>query len=93
MVLEMLLDGDLNSDEQIVITNTKYLDVQKKAGQILMNLEKTLTPETRAMLEAYLDCIFIGNSCVAEEYLEYGFALGVRLMKEAEDIPYFKESA
>ena len=93
MVLEMLLDGDLNPDEQIVITNTKYLDAQKKAGQILMNLEKTLTPENRAMLESYLDCIVIGNSCAAEEYLKYGFALGVRLMKEAEDVPYFKESA
>lgn len=93
MILEMILDGKLYPAEQIVIPNEKYMETQQKAGQLLQELEKALAPANRAKLEQYLDYVLQAHSITAEEYLKYGFALGVRLMKEAEDIPYFQESA
>jgi hypothetical protein len=51
-----------------------------------------MEPANRKKLEEYLDCIVLTNDCIAEEHLKYGFALGVRLMKEAEEIPYLHKN-
>lgn len=93
MILEMILEGKLYPAEQIVVTSEKYLKAQQRGGQLLQELEETLEPAMRKKLEEYMDCIVLANCCTAEEYFKYGFALGVKLMKEAEDIPYFQESA
>ena len=93
MILEMILDGKLYPAEQIVITNEKYMEAQQRAGQLMKELENALDPATRAKLEQYLDYMLQAHGSTAEEYLKYGFALGVRLMKEAEDISYFRKSA
>lgn len=92
MILEMILDGKLYPAEQIVVTGEKYTNAQQRAGQLLDELENTMEPATRKKLEEYLDCIVLTSSCIAEEHFKYGFALGVRLMKEAEEIPYFHKN-
>lgn len=90
MVLEMMLDGKLYPAEQIVVTTEKYRNIQRKASQLMQELEQTLDQAERTKLEDYLAQVAQGNCCMAEEYLKYGFALGVRLMKEVEGIPYFQ---
>lgn len=91
MVLEMMLDGKLYPAEQIVVTTEKYRNVQRKASQLMQELEQTLDPTERTKLEEYLAHLAQANCYTAEEYLKYGFALGVRLMKEVEEIPYFQD--
>lgn len=93
MILEMILDGKLYPAEQITVTSEKYVKAQQRASQLLQELEDALEPAMRKRLEEYLACIVLSSCCTAEEYFKYGFALGVRLMKEADDIPYFLESA
>lgn len=90
MVLEMMLDGKLYPAEQIVVTTEKYKNVQRKASQLMQELEQTLDQAERTKLEDYLAHLAQANCYTAEEYLKYGFALGVRLMKEVEEIPYFQ---
>lgn len=91
MVLEMMLDGKLYPAEQIVVTTEKYKNVQRKASQLMQELEQSLDPAERTKLEEYLAHLAQANCYTAEEYLKYGFALGVRLMKEVEEIPYFQD--
>ncbi len=93
MILEMILEGKLYPSEQIEVTGEKYLNAKQRAGQLLTELEVSMEPDTRKKLKEYLDCIFLSNCCIAEEHFKYGFALGVRLMKEAEELPYFQKEA
>lgn len=92
MVLEMMLDGKLYPAEQIVVTTEKYKNIQYKASQLMQELEQALGPAERTKLEDYLAHVAQANCCIAEEYLKYGLALGVRLMKEVEEIPYFQNN-
>lgn len=92
MILEMILEGKLYPAEQIVVTSERYLNARQRAGQLLQELESAMEPATRKKLEEYLDCIVLTNCCTAEEHFKYGFALGVRLMKEAEEILYFQNN-
>ena len=87
----MMLDGKLYPAEQIVITTDRYKELRRKVTKLRMEQEESLDKSTRSKLEAYLEQRASLDCYTAEEYLKYGFALGIRLMQEVAEVPYLND--
>lgn len=86
MVLDELYYGNIYSSEQILVHDREYHKLRKHTGMLLTQLEEKLTPEQMELVNQFHSHLIDVNSLEAKASFQYGFSLGLMLMKEAQEL-------
>ena len=88
MVLETLYCGDICPVEQAVPQDKEYRKMKKKTGQLLDELSEKLTKEQMELVNNFHMHLIKTNCMELEAQFQYGFALGMLLMKDVYELPF-----
>lgn len=90
MILEALYNGELYPAETVVPRSSEYSDARKAVTELMKNLEGKLDKDNYATVQELYDTMFTASGIEMMEQFKFGIALGVLLMKEINELPYFK---
>lgn len=86
MILDELYYGNIYPSEQILVHDKEYHKLRKHTGVLLAQLEEKLTLEQMELVNQFHSHLIDVNSLEAKANFQYGFSLGLMLMKEAQDM-------
>lgn len=86
MILDELYYGNIYPSEQIIIHDKAYQRLRKRTEILLTKLEETLTPEQIELVNQFHSHMIDVNCLEIKANFQYGFALGLMLMKEAQGL-------
>lgn len=89
MILEALYTGELYPAETIVPDSTKYSDARKAVTELMKDLEDKLDKDNYTKVKELYDTIYSASGIEMMEQFKFGIALGILLMKEINELPYF----
>ena len=89
MILEAIYNGELFAAEMVVPKSTEYSDARKAVAELMNELESKLGKEDYAKVKELYDTMFTAGGIEMMEQFKFGVALGVLLMKEINELPYF----
>ena len=84
-VLTALLCGRINPLGQVPQTE-EYRAAAHRLGEVAQELEQSLTPEQKELLDAYKNASSEEARLVQEHLLQYGVRIGMELQKELQDM-------
>ena len=90
MILEAIYNGELFAAEMVVPKSTEYSDARKAVAELMNELESKLGKEDYAKVKELYDTMFTAGGIEMMEQFKFGVALGVLLMKEINELPYFR---
>lgn len=83
-VLTALLCGRINPMGQVPQTK-EYRAAAHRLGEVAQELQQSLTPEQKELLDAYKNASSEEARLVQEHLLQYGVRIGMELQKELQD--------
>lgn len=86
MVLDELYYGNIYLSEQILVHDKEHHKLHKHTGVSLTKLEEILLPEQMELVNQFHSHLIDVNSLEAKASFQYGFSLGLVLMKEAQEL-------
>lgn len=89
MILEALYGGEIHVEAQVVPNCQAYSDASKVASDLIKELEQIISKEAFEKVNELSDALSAVNGIEAIEQFKYGVAIGVLLMKEINELPYF----
>ncbi|MCC8044408.1 MAG: hypothetical protein LIP12_02775 [Clostridiales bacterium] len=90
-IMDSLFDGKIYPAEQAVSSDPNYEKTSREIEILMEKLEEKLTKEDYDLVEKVCDLLSITQDIQNKEMFRYGFSLGLRLMREAEELPYLKD--
>lgn len=91
MILEALFTGKIYPEEKVVTKDPRRHEIIQRTAVLMNELEELLSEEDyKRVIELY-DGLTTLEGLQSEEQFKYGFSLGMLLMKEVCDLPYFNE--
>lgn len=84
MILDELYYGNIEPTEQAV--PKEYRKLSKRTGDLLAELEKALSKEQMELVDKFYSHITDVHCMEVKAKFQYGFSLGVTLMKEVQDM-------
>lgn len=91
MILEAIYNGEMYPAEMVVPKSKEYSDTRKAVAELMNELESKLSKEDYAKVNELHDTIYTANGIEMMEQFKFGVALGVLLMKEINELPYFRK--
>ena len=89
MIMEALYNGELYAAEMVVPKSSEYSDARKAVAELMNELEKNLGKEDYAKVSKLYDTMVTAGGIEMREQFKFGLAVGVLLMKEINELPYF----
>lgn len=83
MVLDDLYCGNIYPAEQVVPHEKEYRKLHRHTGELLTELEEKLSKEQMKLVNQFHTHIIDVHCMELEAQFQYGFSLGMMLMKEA----------
>lgn len=89
MILEAIYNGELFAAEMVVPKSTEYSNARKAVAELMKELEAKLGKEDYTKVKELYDTMYTASGIEMMEQFKFGVAVGVLLMKEINELPYF----
>ena len=86
MVLDDLYCGNIYPAEQVVPHEKEYRKLHRHTGELLTELEEKLSKEQMELVNLFHTHVIDVHCMELEAHFQYGFSLGMMLMKEVFDL-------
>lgn len=88
MVMDLIFDGQIYPSEDIVPQSAEYWESNRKVDELCGKLMEKLGSKDYELVEELCNQKAAMENILYREYFKYGLSLGLRLMQEAETLPY-----
>jgi len=88
MILESLYCGNICPADQAIPLDKEYQQLRQKILKGLEELESKLTSEQMKLVNQFHSDIIAAHCMEVETQFQYGFALGMLLMKDVYELPF-----
>ncbi|MCD7956672.1 MAG: hypothetical protein LUG93_13200 [Lachnospiraceae bacterium] len=89
-IMDSLFNGKIYPAEQAVSSDPNYVKTNREIEKLMEKLEGKLDNEDYDLVEKVCDLLALVQDIQNKEMFRYGLSLGLRLMREAEELPYLK---
>ena len=86
MILESLCRGNYSPPDMISPTDPAYWEANKKVAELMDHLKELLSPPKFKLIEDKTAQIYAAQSIECESYYKLGFATGMAIVQETQDI-------
>ncbi|MCD8103485.1 MAG: hypothetical protein LUF35_00425 [Lachnospiraceae bacterium] len=90
-VMDSLFDGKIYPGEQVVSSDPQYVKTNREIDALMETIEKKLGEEDFDLVEKVCDLLSVSQDIQNKEMFRYGLSLGLRLMREAHELPYLSD--
>jgi hypothetical protein len=89
MILEGIFDGKISPIEQIKPSDPEYCKIIQRVDELVAAFQQRMHEAEYDQLVELCNCFASTASYENEAYFEYGFTMGMLLMKEVYEFPRF----